>query len=308
MHFISYYLVFPLVWLISRLPMKILYLISDLLFLIVYYGIGYRKKTVLSNLKLAFPEKEDREIKKIAKEFFKHFTDLLIESVKTFSISEKEILKRYQYKNPEVVNALAEKGRSIVLVGAHQANWEWSFNLSFVLNIDVYGAYTKLQNPYFENKIKQVRTKFGVKGVKTSETVKKIHTNHQNNKQALYLLLSDQSPMLHKTHYWSEFMGVNVPIHTGAEMLAKKYDFSVVNYTTKKIKRGYYETEFTLLCEEPKEIENYDITDQYLAITERAIREQPSFYLWSHKRFKHANKYREWLEKNSKKNSKKKPR
>lgn len=297
MHFISYYLVFPLVWLISRLPMKILYLISDFLFFIMFYGVRYRKKIVLNNLKLAFPEKEDKEIKKIAKEFFNHFTDLLVESVKTFSISEKEILKRYRYKNPEVVNTLAKKGKSIVLVGAHQANWEWSFNLSLVLDIDVYGAYTKLQNPYFENKIKQIRTKFGVKGVKTSETVKKIHWNQQNNIQALYLLLSDQSPMVHKTHYWSEFMGVKVPIHTGAEMLAKKYDFSVINYTTTKVKRGYYETEFTVLCDEPKEIKNYDITDQYLEITENAIRRQPSFYLWSHKRFKHADKYQEWLDK-----------
>lgn len=297
MHFISYYLVFPLVWLISRLPMKILYLISDFLFFIMFYGVRYRKKIVLNNLKLAFPEKEDKEIKKIAKEFFNHFTDLLVESVKTFSISEKEILKRYRYKNPEVVNTLAKKGKSIVLVGAHQANWEWSFNLSIVLDIDIYGAYTKLQNPYFENKIKQIRTKFGVKGVKTSETVKKIHWNQQNNIQALYLLLSDQSPMVHKTHYWSEFMGVKVPIHTGAEMLAKKYDFSVINYTTTKVKRGYYETEFTVLCDEPKEIKNYDITDQYLEITENAIRRQPSFYLWSHKRFKHADKYQEWLDK-----------
>ena len=111
----------------------------------------------------------------------------------------------------------------------------------------------------------------------------------------MYLLLSDQSPQVHKTHYWSEFFGVKVPIHTGAEMLAKKFDLVVINYVSKKIKRGHYQVEFELITETPKEFENYQITDKYLKITEKNIMDQPEFYLWSHKRFKHKDKVpKEW--------------
>lgn len=295
MQLLTFIIVYPIVWLISRLPMRILYIFSDLFFIILYYLIGYRKKVVESNLKTAFPEKSDAEIKKIAKKFFKHFVDLVFESVKSFTISEKEILKRYKYKNPELINQLAKQGKSIALVGAHQANWEWSISLPIAVDIKVTGAYTKLGNKYFEKKVKESRSKFGVIGLKTSETVKGIHKNHINKIQSLYILLSDQSPQLHKTHYWANFLGIKVPIHTGAEMLAKKYDLTVVNYVTKKVKRGYFETHFELITDNPKEFGNYQITDKYLEITKESIKDQPEYYLWSHKRFKHRDKYDQWL-------------
>ncbi|WP_299160453.1 lysophospholipid acyltransferase family protein [uncultured Tenacibaculum sp.] len=295
MQLLIFIIVYPIIWLISRLPMRILYLFSDLFFFILYYLVGYRKEVVESNLKIAFPNKNDADIKNISKKFFKHFVDLIFESVKSFTISEKEILKRYKYKNPELINQLVKQGKSIALVGAHQANWEWSISLPLVLDINVTGAYTKLGNKYFEKKVKESRSKFGINGLKTSETVKGIHKNYTNKIQALYILLSDQSPQVHKTHYWSEFLGVKVPIHTGAEMLAKKYDLTVINYVTKKTKRGYFETHFELITETPKEFDNYQITDKYLKITEKNIKDQPEYYLWSHKRFKHRDKYDEWL-------------
>ncbi|MBA6155455.1 lipid A biosynthesis acyltransferase [Tenacibaculum sp. S7007] len=303
MKFLTFAIVYPIIWLISRLPMRVLYIFSDFFFFILYYIVGYRKKVVEKNLTMVFPEKNSQEIKKLQKKFFKHFVDLIFESIKSFTISEKEILKRYTYKNPELINNLSKQGKSIALVGAHQANWEWSITLPLVLDIPVFGAYTKLKNKYFEKKVKESRTKFGVIGYKTTETVKGIHKNYINKIQGLYILLSDQSPRLGKTHYWSKFLGVKVPIHTGAEMLAKKYDLAVVNYAVKKIKRGYFETEFELITDSPKEFDNYLITDKYLEITERNIKAQPECYLWTHNRFKHRNKYDQWLEmrKNSRK-------
>ena len=116
----------------------------------------------------------------------------------------------------------------------------------------------------------------------------------------MYLLLSDQSPMLHKTHYWRNFFHTKVPVHTGAEIIAKKYNFSVVNYTTKKIRRGYYETEFSLVTNTPKDFENYQLTDRYFEIVERSVAEQPECYLWTHKRYKHKDKYNDWLKLNRK--------
>lgn len=295
MNQIVFYLTYPLIWLISRLPMFILYLISDFFYVLIYYVFGYRKKVILQNISYAFPEKSEEEKQKIAKKFYKHFTDIMIESIKAFSISEKEILKRYTYKNPELVNKYAKEGKSIALVSAHLANWEWSISAPLVLDLDIFGAYNKLRNETFETALRESREKFGVKGATTANFIKLIKSNFENNIQGAYILLSDQSPHVEKTFHWGTFFGVKVPVHTGAEMLAKKNDLVVINYRAKKIKRGYYETDFELITENPKEYKDYEITDKFLRITERNITEQPEYYLWSHNRFKHKDRYEEWL-------------
>lgn len=289
MQFIVFAITYPIIWVLSRLPMRILYIKSDIFFFLIYHVIGYRKTVVLENLKLAFPNKPEQELLRIRKKFFKHLMDLLMESVKAFSISEKEILKRYTYKNPELVNKYAEEGRNIALVGAHQANWEWSTSLALVLNIDVLGAYTKLNNKYFEKAVRKSREKFGVIGYKTSDMIKGMKQRFSKKEKGAYILLSDQSPQPHKTYYWREFFNIKVPVHTGAEMLSKRFDLVVINYVAKKVKRGHYEVEFQLITDQPKEFENYQVTDRYTELTEKNILEQPEFYLWSHKRFKHSN-------------------
>jgi len=290
MQFILFAITYPIIWMLSRLPMRILYMKSDFFYFLIYYVFRYRKQVVLDNLKLAFPEKPEVELLQIRKKFFKHLMDLLVESVKAFSISEKEILKRYTYSNPELVNKYAAEGRSIALMGAHQSNWEWSISLPKVLNIDMYGAYTKLNNTYYEKVVRDSREKFGVIGYKTSEMVRGMQKRFSAKQQGAYILLSDQSPQLHKTYYWRAFFDIKVPIHTGAEMLSKRFDLVVINYVTRRIKRGYYTTEFQLITDTPKEFKDYQITDLYTELTEKNIREQPEFYLWSHKRFKHRDK------------------
>ena len=290
MQFILFAITYPIIWILSRLPMSILYMKSDFFYFLIYYVFRYRKQVVLDNLKLAFPEKPEVELLQIRKKFFKHLMDLLVESVKAFSISEKEILKRYTYSNPELVNKYAAEGRSIALMGAHQSNWEWSISLPKVLDIDMYGAYTKLNNTYYEKVVRDSREKFGVIGYKTSEMVRGMQKRFSAKQQGAYILLSDQSPQLHKTYYWREFFDIKVPIHTGAEMLSKRFDLVVINYVTKRVKRGYYTTEFQLITDTPKEFKDYQITDLYTELTEKNILEQPEYYLWSHKRFKHRDK------------------
>ncbi|TYP96725.1 KDO2-lipid IV(A) lauroyltransferase [Tenacibaculum adriaticum] len=300
MPFLVFALTYPFIWLISRLPIRILYVISDFFFFLIYYVFGYRKKIVVDNLKMAFPEKSEKEIRNISKKFFKHFTDLIFESIKSFSISEKEIKKRYVYKNIDVINDLNKKGRSIALLGSHHNNWELSFGLPLSTDIPCYGAYTKIQNPYFEKVIKSSRMKFGYDGVYTSIFTKSIEKRVKEKIQSLYILLSDQSPQLYKTKHWATFLNNFVPVHTGAEILAKKHNFAVVNMSVTKLKRGYYQAEFELITEDAPSFKNYDLTELYLKITEKHILKQPEFYLWSHKRFKHKNKYQQWLDKKAK--------
>ena len=238
MNLFVYILVFPIIWIISRLPMRLLYAFSDFLFLLVYHIVGYRKKVVFSNLKLAFPNKSEEELKKLTKQALHHFCDFIVESIKSFSISEKEVSKRYKFVNPEVLNNTAKNGKNIILTGAHLNNWEWSVSMPLISKIHIYGAYTPIKNTYFNNFMKNSRTKFNLTAYKTREMIPKMMKNIKEGKQGAYILLSDQSPVIQKTYYWQEFFGVKVPVHTGAELLAKKFDMSIINYTTKKIKRG----------------------------------------------------------------------
>ena len=290
MHTIVYYLAYPIIWLFSKLPFRVLYSISDAIYVLFFYVIGYRKKVVLDNLKLAYPNSSEKELKAIQKQFFRHFVDTLIEAIKAISISENSIQRRYTYKNIELIDELYDQGKSIILTGSHYGNWEWVIGLPLSAKINCYTSYTKLQNKKFEELIKSSRSKFGMECIRSSEIIKGILKNVKQQKQGLYLLVADQSPMLHKTLYWSEFLKVKVPVFIGAETISKKFDFAVVNMNTTKIKRGYYETEFELISATPKETATNEITNRYLRITEKHIYKKPEYYLWSHKRFKHKDK------------------
>lgn len=300
-----FYITYPILCFFSILPMPILYIISNFFYILLYYVFGYRKKVIMGNLSIAFPNKSEIEKKRILKKFYKHFTDIFVESIKAFTISEQQIRKRYTYKNPELVNNYFKEDKSVALVGAHLANWEWSFSLPLVLKSNIFGAYNQLRNETFEKTLKNSRQKFGAIGAKTLDFMKLVNQNFEDKIQGAYILLSDQSPRIAKTFYWGEFFGVKIPVHTGAEMLAKKYDLVVVNYRVKKIKRGYYEVDFELITEAPNAFKDYEITDKFLRLTEKNIAEQPECYLWSHKRFKHRHSFKSWEEKMLEKKQKK---
>jgi len=287
MNLIIYILVYPFIWFVSILPFRVLYFISDIIFVVLFYLVGYRKKVVLNNLQLTFPEKSTKELLIIRKKFYSHFVDVFIEMIKTFTVSKKEIYKRYTFTNIDFFTELFKDGKSVILVGPHYANWEWIMSLDSFVNYKGYAAYTKINNRYFNDKILESRAKFGTNLIQSSKVVAEIKNNQENNIQAAYGLLSDQSPQIKKTHYWGSFLGIKVPIHTGAEMLAKKYDMNMVFIDTIKIKRGYYETSFSLISNDSKNANDYELTDMFLKKTEEKIRVQPEYYLWTHKRFKH---------------------
>lgn len=289
-HFLVYILVYPIILLVSILPFPLLYLLSDGIYFLLFYGIGYRKKVVYENLKIAFPEKSHEELKKIRKNFYHHFVDIFMEMIKTFTISNEEILKRFKLTNKEELAEFIGKHKNILLMSSHYANYEWLFSLNLLVNHHGFAAYKKVNNPYFNNFIVKSRGRFNSTLIPTKEFMKRVADNDASGENYIYGILSDQSPRLGKTYHWSNFFGLKVPVFVGTETLSKKYNYPIIYMDTYKVKRGYYETTMSVLAENPREIPDYEITDLFMKKLEDKIRKQPEYYFWTHKRFKHVHK------------------
>ena len=286
-HFLVYILVYPLILLFSVLPFRILYFVSDILYILLYHVVGYRKKVVMGNLDIAFPEKSKEERTEIMKKFYHHFLDIFMEMIKTFSISDKEILERFKLTNQQELDEFMGRNKNVLLMSSHYANFEWLFSLNLRVKHHGFAAYKKVKNKYFNNYIVRSRSRFNTTLVATKEFMATLAENDKNKLSSVYGMLVDQSPKLHKTYHWSTFFGVEVPVITGTEMLAKKYDYAVMYIETTKVKRGYYETKMEILSETPRAVPDFEITDLFMKKLEAKIRKEPEFYFWTHKRFKH---------------------
>lgn len=287
MRFIVYLLSYPFLWCISMLPFRLLYLFSDFVYLIVYYAIGYRKKTVRGNLAIALPHLSDEERLIIEKKSFRHLCDMFLEMIKTMTISNEEISKRFVFTNIEVFKNLEAQEKSIAIMMAHYASYEWAISMNAYVNFSAFAIYKKIANPYFDKLVRDIRSRFKATLITTKETIPVIVNNNKNDELSIYGFASDQSPKISSTFHWQKFMGIEVPVHTGAEMLSKKYDMNVVFLKVKKIKRGYYQASVEVLSDNTKEVANYEITDKFLKLVEKQILEAPEYYLWTHKRWKH---------------------
>ena len=288
MQLLVYILIYPILWIISILPFPIFYLFSDFICFLTYNIIGYRKKVVRANIKLALPHLSDKERLAIEKKFYSHMCDMFLEMIKTITISQKEIEKRFTFSNMEVYYELEKKNKSIALMCAHYASYEWVVSMNYHIHCKGFGIYKKLSNPYFDKLVKRIRSKFKAELITTKQTIPTIAENHKNNVLGIYGFASDQSPKANAAYHWAPFMGHIVPVHTGAEILAKRFDMNVIFLKVKKVKRGYYEASFEILSEDVKSVPNYEITDKFLKLVEEQIYEAPEFYLWTHKRWKHS--------------------
>ena len=281
-----FYLFYPLIYLISKSPFWILYRISDFCFFIIYSLVGYRKKVVIENLTNSFPQKSEKEIKKLTKEFYVYLCDLLLETVKTVTWTEKDVMKRVKMHNVEMLNELHAKGKSLVLVMGHLGNWEWA-GPCFSLNCkhQLFVVYQPLSNPYFEKMFSGSRTKFNTKIIPRKNTLRSMVENRKTiNATAL---IADQAPNPIKAALWINFLNQDTPVFNGPEKIASKFDTAVVYMNVKRTKRGYYEVIPTLITETPKEEEDTNITFTFNRLLEQDIIAQPATWLWSHRRWKH---------------------
>ena len=287
MQFLGYILVYPLLWVLSILPFKLLYFVSDVVYVLVYRIVGYRTQTVRENLKLVFPNKSNEEINTITKKFYHHMCDMFLEMIKSMSISTESLKKRFIITNPEELKRLEALDKSIILMYGHYASYEWSIVIENYINFKGYGVYKRLKNKYFDRLARNIRSKFNTTLIHTKETFDRLTEVNAENQRVIVAFISDQSPKAISALYWTEFMGIKVPCYVGAEALAKKLNYSVACLKVKKQKRGYYTAEFLTLAEDATAYKNYEITDMFLRQVEQQIKEAPEFYLWTHKRWKH---------------------
>lgn len=278
---IGYYLiVFPL----SFLPMWILYRFSDIFYLLLITVFPYRKKVIEKNLSNSFPELNYSSIKHIRNKFYRHFADILIEGVANLSLSKKNLTKRVKVINTQVMTELYSKNKSVVLVGAHYNNWEWIISsMNFLFPHKAFGIGMPMTNKFWDHKVNSRRERFGMKVIHSKNFKQEI----ENNKDCIAILtLSDQSPGDANKSYWTKFLNQETAVLFGAEMMAHQFDFAVVYFHQRKIRRGYYQLELELITESPKKCQWGEITQKHVHLLEKEIVTNPEFWLWSHKRWK----------------------
>lgn len=272
---------------ISYLPFWILYGISDFIYVLLRYVVKYRRKVIFENLTHAFPEKTDKEIQKITNTFYRHFCDIFIETVKAYSMSEKQFNKRIQFKKLDLFAEYYKQNRSVIFFGMHYNNWEWS---SFSANKqmhDIKFIYNPIRgNKAFERFITHVRNRWGAQTIPVNRSSRVVLKFGKETPEAIWLG-ADQSA-LPTSKFWTTFFNREAPFFSGPEKIAHFSNQPVFLHVTRKVKRGKYEVDFIPLFDKPNEVEPNEILMTYIRKMEEIIREQPAYYLWSHRRWKHS--------------------
>lgn len=281
---------FQILLFFSKLPLKVLYRFSDVFFYLNYYVIGYRKKTVLENLRNSFPEKTETELNDISKKFFRNFGDFMIEMLKIFSISEKEISELVDYKGLDVLKKAHEEKKNVILLAGHNFNWELAIALqNNVPQENFYGIYKKLESDFWDQKIIQSRAKFGIKLLETKEVMRHFFTEKSDG-NSLYGFAADQSPFKTKIQLGINFLNQKTPVFTGYNRLPNKENLMFCFTEIIKVKRGKYQLTFSEITPENEKFEGEELVIKYMKLLEELIKKQPENWLWTHKRWKYKNR------------------
>ncbi|WP_162055595.1 lysophospholipid acyltransferase family protein [Pontibacter pamirensis] len=275
---------------LSLLPLPVLYVLADFLYFVVYYLIGYRKKVVLQNLRSAFPEKSEREIQRIAKNFYRQFADVVVEILRLHSMRPEEMRRRITFTNQQLLDDLVKQGTPVITMGSHAANWEWilpagAVQFSFPTN----GIYKSLNNPFFEAYMLHTRSQLGTRLIEMKETSRDFVRNRKVPR--VVAMLSDQTPMKNEIQYWTTFLHQDTPFYVGAEKLSNMFGYPVLYLDVQRTSRGHYTLTFETITDgtlaKPAAEDQYPITELFAKKLESTIRRSPADYLWTHKRWKH---------------------
>lgn len=287
-----YHLLRFLLKLLSYIPFRLLYIVSDGMFYILYYIIRYRRAVVRKNLTESFPDKSLHEIKLIEKKFYRFFMDMTIESCKLASMSQDAIRRRMAFKNVEAVNSLLRSGKSVAVYLGHYGNWEWVSSMPLWLDENAIGAqiYHKLRNDSMNRLMLHIRERMGAVSVDMHKTARYITTLAAEHKVCTIGFIADQSPRMRESRHFLRFLNHNTPVLTGTEKIIKHYGFEAFYLDVRRTRRGFYTAEFVRMHDEPRSLPDFELTALYFKHLEQAITRQPELYLWTHNRFKHATK------------------
>jgi KDO2-lipid IV(A) lauroyltransferase len=294
---ITYYIAYALWYLLSLLPLWLLYFVSDLLFFPTYYLARYRRKIVRRNLTGSFPEKDLKEIVRIEKRFYHFFCDYIVETIKLFSMSEEQMKRRMVFKEVDhIVSAMEKEDKNFCFVYlGHYCNWEWIASLPYWCPDDVKCGqiYHPLYNKAFDRLFLRLRNQFGGECIAMKETLRRIIEMKRAKQKCIIGFISDQAPKWNSIHHWCDFLHRETPVFIGTERIGKQVDALIYYADVKRTRRGYYLCEFKPLTHRPKEVPDYELTDRFTHLLEEMIKERPDFWLWSHKRWKRTKE--EWI-------------
>ena len=279
--FAYYIIVLPFSW----LPLPVLYLFTDIFYLLLISIVPYRKKVIQGNLRRSFPEKSAKEIKKIQRKFYRHFTDILAEGVKNLTISERSLKIRLNIENPEIMDDLYANNKSVLLVSGHYNNWEWFISAqSLLIPHRAFGIGMPMTSKFWDKKVNARRQRYGM-NVVHAKNYKEALKKAEDDTNAV-LVLSDQSQGDSKKSYWMNFLNQETAVLFGTEIMAHELEYSVVYFATRKVRQGHYSMELTLITDNPSTCKWGEITEAHVNLLEREIHQAPENWLWSHKRWK----------------------
>lgn len=280
----------PLLRLISRLPLGVLYVLADLCFPLLYYVARYRRKVVTENLNNAFPELTPRERHKIRRRFYRWFCDYVVETLKLLSISRQEMMRRMVIEGVDEMERSLETKPFVFIFLGHYCNWEWVSSIPlWYQKEDSHGAqlYRPLKNKAFDRLFLEMRSRFGSENISKYEALRHILQLRRDGKKTCIGFISDQTPGWNSIHDWVDFLHQDTPVFTGTERIAKKVDAAIFFADIRRVRRGYYHLVLRRMTDEPKDFPDYALTEQYMRELEQIIRRQPHLWLWSHRRWKH---------------------
>ena len=283
-----YYITFAFWYLLSLLPMRIHYIISDILYLLIYKLVGYRIKVVRNNLSTSFPEKGEVELRQIERRFYHWFCDYIAETVKMFSMSEKQMRKRMQFEDIEQINEEFRKGKSVTVYLGHYCNWEWVSSLPLSLSAESTAAqqYHPIENKVMDRLFLHSRSRFGAVSVEMKEAFAILRNWQKEGRHSVTGYISDQVPGFSSMHYWPWFLNHDTPAYTGAERIAHILNTPVYYFDIYRPRRGYYVAKAVKMSDEPQKEEKFSLTEQYYRLLENSIKRAPEFWLWNHNRWK----------------------
>ncbi|MBO5271412.1 MAG: acetyltransferase [Muribaculaceae bacterium] len=282
-----------LLYIISLMPFWVLYGIADFIFVLVYYVVRYRRKIVAKNMRESFPELSDKELKKIARKFYRNFADYIVETIKLNHISDEEIKRRMVFKNMDIIDRLFDEKRSIAAYFSHCGNWEWVPSITLWSrhttgkDVEFCQVYRPLKNKWYDEYMLRLRSRFNSLSFKKKTVLRDLLLLRRREMPSITGFMSDQKPSKGDESHIVKFLNHPSAVITGTEQVARKLDMAVVYFDMHKLSRGYYELEVKLITDNTSTMEPMAITDAYVKLLEETIKRNPSIWLWTHNRWKH---------------------